>query len=135
MLSRNCLIEKKKRPTKCLIKVGQESPIPASIYPCFRITRRRPLSSIQLQAIIKEPNTGFPFSLSMYLDNRECLTSSCCVYVYIMCVCRCEVLCFIKREEKSQGYVWWKCSMVWEKRVPLWVHAEASLPPEVLVTV
>jgi hypothetical protein len=38
-----------------------------------------------------------------------------------------HMLCFIKIEKEC---VWWRCSQVWGMRVPLWAHAEASLPPE-----
>jgi hypothetical protein len=40
------------------------------------------------------------------------------------------MLCVIKRK-RSQGYVWWRCSMVWGKGPPLWAYAEAFLPHEV----
>lgn len=40
------------------------------------------------------------------------------------------MLCVIKRK-RSQGHVWWRCSMVWGKGPVLWAHSEASLPCEV----
>jgi hypothetical protein len=43
------------------------------------------------------------------------------------------LLCFIKRK-RSQGYVWWRHSMVWKKGMPLRAHVEASFPPEVPAT-
>jgi hypothetical protein len=39
------------------------------------------------------------------------------------------MLCFIKKI-KEKECVWWMCSQVWSKGVPLRVHAEASFPPE-----
>lgn len=30
-----------------------------------------------------------------------------------------SVVFYKRKEKKGQGYVWWKCSMVWEKGVPL----------------
>jgi hypothetical protein len=35
------------------------------------------------------------------------------------------------KKKRSQGYVWWRYSVVWGKGVPLRAHAEASLPPDV----
>jgi hypothetical protein len=48
-----------------------------------------------------------------------------------------SLLCFIKKKKKrkrSQGYVLWRLGMVWGNKVPLWAHAEVSLPPEVPAT-
>jgi hypothetical protein len=38
---------------------------------------------------------------------------------------------YIKKEKKrkrSQGYVWWRCSMLWGKGVPLRAHPELRHP-------
>ena len=37
---------------------------------------------------------------------------------------------FIKKKKRKE-YVWWRKGRVWGKGLPLWAHAEASLPPEV----
>lgn len=31
----------------------------------------------------------------------------------------------------SQGYVWWRCGVVWEKAVPVLAQVEVSPPPEI----